>query len=812
MNVSLRWLRQYLDLPLDPETLRDLLTSLGLEVEGMHRLQSGHNGLAGIVVGRVLTCEKHPEADRLSLCTVDIAVGDPLHIVCGAPNVAAGQKVLVATPGAEVLGKDGQPFTIKKGRIRGADSEGMICAEDELGLGHDHAGILVLDPAAVTGTPAAVHLGLEEDWILEVGLTPNRSDATNHLGIARDILAALRVREGYTGELRAPDVSAFRPGSGAEVKVIVESPLACPRYSGLTITGLQVGPSPEWLRQALTAIGERPINNVVDATNYVLHELGQPLHAFDLDRISDRTIRVKTLADGTPFLALDEQERRLGPDDLMICDSQSRPLCMAGVFGGASSGVSASTTAIFLESAYFDPTHIRRSSTRHSLRTEAARIYEKGADPEITLYALQRAALLITEVAGGEVSAPVSDHYPVHVAPARITLRFERVRMLSGVPFGNDQILRIILAMGMPVLEEHADHLLVQVPGNKSEVTREVDLIEEILRVYGYDQVPEPGRMSVSVQTSPRPDPQLLREQVAERLCARGFHEAMNLSLDQSARYQQILPDRHPALVRIHNTANMHLDAMRPELLPNMLDSVRHNLNRQQPDLRLFEFGKTYRCDGDQIVECNRLLILLTGRREPEHWLNSGRAEADLYTLKAEVQAILRMLRIQGWQEQADESGLFAPGQSWRRGPKEFLRFGAVDGALLDHWGLDQTVWAADLDWDALLQAAPRKDLETSSLLRFPTMRRDLALVVDRSQPYAELETLARKTEKKLLQGVELFDVFVSEERLGPDKKSCALSFRFADPTRTLTDTEVDAVMEKLIQAYETKLGAEIRR
>lgn len=813
MKVSLRWLRQYLDLPQDQDTIRDLLTSLGLEVEGMECLQAGHNGLAGIVVGEVRTCEKHPEADRLHLCTVHIGTGPDLHIVCGAPNVAAGQKVLVATPGAEVLGKDGQPFTIKKGRIRGADSEGMICAEDELGLGHDHAGILVLDSAAVPGTPAATFLELHPDWIFEIGLTPNRSDATNHLGIARDLYAALVVRHGYTGRLTPPDVQGFHTDNTSHpVQVIVENSMACPRYAGLTISGISVGPSPEWLRQALVAIGERPINNVVDVTNYVLHELGQPLHAFDLSAITDRVIRVKTLPDGTPFQSLDEQERRLGPDDLMICDGQSQPLCMAGVFGGLHSGVHDGTTAIFLESAYFHPGYIRRSSTRHQLRTEAARIYEKGADPEVVIYALERAALLICQLTGGVVSSTITDHYPEKIIPARVMVRTTRVRELTGVDFSEDDIRRILLALGMPILEEADGHFTVQVPGNKSEVTREVDVIEEILRIYGYDQVPEPGRMQVSVQAQTRPDPVRVREQVSAMLSARGFSEAMNLSLDQSARYQRILSEYAPHLVRIHNTANIHLDCLRPDLLPNMLESVLRNHNRQQPDLRMYEFGKTYRQEGQEVVENNRLLLLLTGRRVPEGWLNERRQEADFYTLKADVQSVLRLLRVQGWQEQAADAASLTPGMSWRRGPRELLRLGAVAPEVLDALDIDQTVWVADLDWDALLQAIPRKDMETRSLLRFPVVRRDLALVLDQQQPYAEIEALARKTEKRLLLGVELFDIFTSEEHLGPGKKSCAVSFRFADPEKTLTDGEIDAVMERLIAAYQSKLGALIRQ
>jgi phenylalanyl-tRNA synthetase beta chain len=814
MKISLNWLNQYFDNPLSPEHTLDLLTSLGLEVEGSEKSEAGYNGLQGILVGEVLTCVKHPEADRLSLCTVYIGAESPLHIVCGAPNVAAGQKVLVATSGAEVLGKDGKPFTIKKGRIRGADSEGMICAEDELGLGTDHAGILVLDQTAIPGTRAGDQLGLKEDWIIEIGLTPNRSDATNHLGVARDLYAALKVRHQVDGKLVPPDVSGFKAGKDANgVSVIVENHNACPRYSGITLSGLKVGPSPEWLRQALTAIGERPINNVVDATNYVLHELGQPLHAFDLDKIQGKTIRVKMLDTYLPFVSLDGQERVLNQTDLMICDGDSRPMCMAGIFGGLHSGVSEQTTSIFLESAYFDPGTIRRSSTRHGLRTEAAKIYEKGADPEVTIYALERAALLISELTGGHISSSIFDIYPEKVAPARVLVRLEKVCALTGVPFTTADLHRIFEAMGMPVLEEKNGHFTVQVPGNKSDVTREVDVIEEILRIYGYDQVPEPGRMSVSVQTMAKPDPVGLREKVAGLLSSRGFSEAMNLSLDQSGRYQKFLVGHFPDLVKIHNTSNMHLDCLRPAMLPNMLESVLRNHNRQQADLRMYEFGKTYRREGDQIIETNRLLLVMTGRREAESWLNTSRTAIDFYTLKSEVTAIMRLLRIQGWQEQSvpAEDGL-EPGISWCRGPQELVKLGAASGEIMEDMDIDQTVWVADFNWDLLLKALPAKDLETAPLNRFPTVRRDLALVLDKQVAYKDVEALARKTEKKLLQSVELFDVFESAEALGEGKKSCAISFRFADAEKTLTDGEIDAVMDKLIQGYESKLGAVIRR
>jgi phenylalanyl-tRNA synthetase beta chain len=813
MKISLQWLRNYIDLPLTPEETRDWLTSLGLEVEGTEQLRAGHNGLDGIVVGEVLTCQKHPDADRLSLCTVAIATDTPLQIVCGAPNVATGQKVLVATPGAEVLGRDGTPFTIKKGKIRGAVSEGMICAEDELGIGESHEGILVLRADAVPGTPAAKQLDIQEDWTYEIGLTPNRSDATHHFGVARDLYAALRVRQGFEGSLKAPDVSAFRSGPATDFRIIVEDERACPRYAGLILSGLHVGPSPDWLRQALANIGERSINNVVDVTNYVLHELGQPLHAFDLDKIAGRTIRVKTLAEGTPFTTLDAQERRLSAEDLMICDGNSRPLCMAGVFGGLDSGVTDTTSSLFLESAWFDPTYIRRSSMRHGLRTEAAKIFEKGADHEVVLYALQRAALLIQEVAGGTISSTIIDQYPRPFPAVKVPVRLQRVCSLTGVAFTRKQLHFIIQALGMPILEDTETHFLVQIPGAKSDVTREVDVIEEVLRVWGYDQVPDPGHIRYSVGFRQKPDPVHIGSQISLLLSARGYCECMNLSLDQSVRYEERMPDKASGLIRIHNTSNVHLDCMRADMLPNMLDTVLHNTNRQQADLRLFEFGKTYYQQNGQPVEGHRLLLLLCGRREGDSWLKSSRAQVDFYTLKADVQAVLAALRVEGWQEKAtEEEGSLQPGLVWHRGHQPLVRMGLVNPDLSEAWGLDVPLWAADFDWDNLLECIPAKPRQTTSLLRFPTVRRDLALVVDQGVKYHDIEAIARQIEKKRLLSVDLFDVYVSVEHLGEGKKSCTVTFRFGDASKTMTDKEIDDIMSRLEASYADKLHAVIRR
>lgn len=813
MKVSLNWLKQYLEIKLPAEEVGHLLTGLGLEVEGMEVLQAGHNGLEGVVVGEILTCEKHPEADRLSLCTVDINDGEPLSIVCGAPNVRQGQKVLVATIGTEVLDKEGSPFKIKKGKIRGAESAGMICAEDELGIGHSHEGILVLASEAQAGTPAAQQLGLEEDVVFEIGLTPNRSDATNHIGVARDLLAAMKIRHGYTGSLKMPTLTPIQSTSGPDdFKITVENTVACPRYSGIIIRGIKVGPSPEWLRQALTAIGERSINNIVDITNFVLHELGQPLHAFDLNQISGGAIRVKNLPAGTKFRALDDQEYTLHEEDLMICDSHSQPLCMAGVFGGLHSGVGESTTDIFLESALFEAIAIRRTSTRHNLRTEAARIFEKGADVAMIPLALQRAVNLIQEIAGGEISSPVIDCYPEEIEPIKVMVRMGKVNGLTGLTLDHATVRRILEALEMSILEESPDHFVVAIPGNKGEVTREVDVIEEILRICGYDNVPEPEKMMISIQPTAKPNRNYLRQQITAILSARGYSEGMNLSLDQSARYEKVWPGFDPAtLVKIHNTSNVHLDCMRAALWPNMLDSVLHNLNRQQTDIRLFEMGKTYQKVEAGLTETNRLIMVVSGRREPKNWLNSGRTEADLYTLKSDVQAIAQAFRLEGLRETPVEHAILQPAISWQRGPLEIGVLGAVSPEILSEWGIKQPVWIADLNWDALLGALPKKALATTSLNRFPTVRRDLAMVLDATTPYADIEAVVRKSIKKPLQTVELVDVYTSAEQLGPEKKSYAISLSFANPEKTLTDQEIDKMMETLISNL-GQLKAEIRK
>jgi len=816
MNVSLRWLRQYIDTKdLSPETIGDILTSTGLEVEGMEEVETIPGGLHGLVIGEIKECGKHPGADRLSLTKVDVGGDELLSIVCGAPNVAAGQKVVVATVGAELHPVEGDPFTIKKGKIRGEVSEGMICAEDEIGLGQSHAGIIVLPADAKVGQAARDHYGVETDYVYEIGLTPNRSDATNHLGVAYDLAAALRVNHHHQGEVQPPSVAAFKvANTDLQIPVEVRNTEACPRYSGVTISNLTIKESPDWLKARLNAVGVRPINNVVDITNFVLHELGQPLHAFDLEEIKGKKIIVETLPAKTKFQSLDEIERELHEEDLMICDGQENPMCIGGVFGGIKSGVKSSTTAIFLESAHFDPEFIRRTSMRHNLRTDAAKVYEKGSDPNITVFALKRAALLLQELAGGVVSSEVIDIYPVEKAPARIKVRYQRVNELIGVNIPPAKVHGILEAMGMTIIESNDEAFTVEVPTNKSDVLREVDMIEEILRIYGFNNVPIPSKVTTSMAIAPSPSPSEIRNKIGDLLAAQGFNEMMALSLSESRYYlaqETLVPTEE--LVYVNNTSNVHLDIMRPHMVYSGLEAIIRNQNRQESDLRLFEFGRTYRKEGEGFEEINRLTLFLTGRRQPESWLADDQAMVSYYGLKANVDGILTRLGIQGYQqEEVTEKGVIAYGTRYFRGSKELVRFGRLQGSLLKGMDIKGEVFYADFNWDNVFQALPKKRVQFTELNKYPSMRRDLALVVDQGVKFSDIASIAGKAAKKLLRETNHFNLYVNEDQLGAGKKSYAVSFIFEDASRTLKVQEVDKVMEKIMTTCESQLGAQIRR
>ncbi len=815
MKVSFNWLKQYLDIDLPPDELGALLTALGLEVEGMEDVQSIPGGLKGVVIGEVVECRSHPDADHLSVTRVNIGNGDPLPIVCGAPNVAAGQKVVVATVGSTIYPVEGDPLTLKKVKLRGEVSEGMICAEDELGLGHSHDGILVLPPEAEVGMPASDYFEVETDVVYEIGLTPNRSDATNHLGVARDLAAYLRVNHDHGGAIHWPDVSAFQvENHNQTVEVEVEAPEACPRYSGLSLEGIEVKESPDWLKRRLRAIGLRPINNVVDATNFVLHELGQPLHAFDLDAIPSKEIVVKTLPSGSSFTTLDEVERTLSSEDLMICDGEENGLCIAGVFGGLGSGVTRKTTRLFLESAHFDPKWIRRTSMRYNLRTDAAKVYEKGSDPNITVYALKRAALLIQELAGGTIASDIIDRYPQPIRPAAVRVRPAQVNRLLGLELTSRELLRILEALDMEAEKQGEDELQVRVPTNKSDVTREADVIEEILRIYGYDKVPIPEKIHSAMAIAAYPEPNELRDAVSQLLISRGFLEMMGLSLSESRYYIEgpnpgIAPDD---LVYINNTSNVHLDVMRPTMLITGLEAIRYNQNRQQQDLKLFEFGKTYRQAEGSISETEHLALFLTGARWRESWLFDREQAVTFYTLKAMVESVLMRLGISRFQQDVLKDERFQYGLTYHRGPVVLAELGQVPLAISQAMDIRTSVLYADLHWENLAAAVKPDGLTFQEINRFPAVRRDLALVVDNSVKFQDIASIAKKYGKKLLKTTDLFDVYENEEQLGAGKKSYAVSFVLEHPEKTLKDKEVDKLMDQLIQAYEAQLGASIRR
>ena len=859
MKVSLNWIRDFLDLNKTPAEIADILTSLGLEVEGWEAVKPSPVDLDKVLTGVVVECERIPDTDHLSATKVD--VGDPRQpglrsIVCGAPNVAVGQKVFVALPGANVFSKDGQLFTIAERKVRGVPSQGMICAEDELGLGHDHAGIMVLPADTPLGLSAARYFKQDTDVVYEIGLTPNRADATNHLGVARDLLAWLRQNENPAATLRIPAApaiqSAIRPEASGQsaIQVSVENTEACPRYTGVLIRGVEVKESPEWLKNRLLAVGQRPINNVVDITNYVRVELGQPLHAFDAGQIRGGKVIVKTLPAGTIFKSLDEVDRKLFAEDLMICDGESNLMCIGGVFGGATSGVTERTVDVFLESAFFDPKWIRRSMLRHNLRTDAAWCFEKGVDPNGCLIALQRAVSLILQLAGGDIASEVTDIYPDAVQPARVPVEYDRINTLIGEMLPAQTIRNILSALGIGMEAETSTGFIAVIPTNKPDVTREVDVVEEILRVYGLDTVPMPAQIRTSVEITPRPDPDAVRSIIADFLAANGFNECMNLSLTNSAYHTgdgALLPFPKETLVYVYNTANQGLDCMRPTMLFSGLETIRHNQNRQNPDLRLFEFGKVYERGptpipstegegglpsfqsydrkserdrapfpefsvGGVTHETPRLALFLTGAHSPESWQPAAKKEVDFFTLKACVQNLLTRLGINGYQETVVQDTPFRLALRYHRGQQELVTFGGVLPAIYRKMDIKNPVLFADFNFGYLLEALSGNRIQFRELNKFPVVRRDLALILNQGVSFSEIRQLATKTAKKVLKEVNLFDVFEDEQKIGAGKKSYAVSFLFEDPEKTLQDKEIDALMQQLQQAFEHKLNAIIRK
>jgi phenylalanyl-tRNA synthetase beta chain len=812
MTISFDWLKTLFPTQLPAAEVAALLTGSGLEVESLEELESIPGGLRGVVLGTVLTCERHPDADKLSLTTV--AVGDeaPRQIVCGAPNVAAGQRVVVALEGAMLHPSTGEPFKIKKSKIRGAASEGMICAEDEIGLGQSHAGIMVLDTALPDGTPAADYFGLGSDTVLEIGLTPNRADAASHYGVARELRALL----GQPAHL--PDVSAFAtPASGESIRVTIEDDQACPRYAGLLLDNVQVGPSPEWLQRRLRSIGLSPINNVVDVTNFVLHELGQPLHAFDADQLTGAAIRVKRAEAGEKFVTLDGVERTLLADDLVIANAQGEPLALAGVFGGKTSGVGEGTTRVFLESAYFAPAVVRRTSQAHGLKTDASFRFERGTDPYMVPTALRRAALLLQAVAGAHLAAPVVDEFPHAIPNNQVRLRLDRVSRLIGQEIGEAKIREILTGLGIQIEQEtagepthSAKEWLLAVPPYKVDVTREADVIEEILRIYGFNNVAlRPHNAASFLSPFPNPDPEVIRQKVASLLSGQGFSEILTNSLT-NAQYFEKADEPVASLVRILNYNSQDLNVMRPALLHSGLEVVRHNLNRRQRDLKLYEFGRTYqRTAAGKYQEKTMLGIWLTGAATAETWQHPSQ-KTTFHDAAAAVQQVLAALGHAQPAPQPTQHPYLAGGLALLVQNQPVGNVGAVSPAVLKRLDVSQPVWYAELDWDWLLKKY-KASLVARELPKFPEVRRDLSLVVDKGVTFDQLRTIAQRTEKKLLQGLNVFDVYEGD-RLEAGKKSYSVSFTLQDPTQTLTDQAIDQVMQRLIQQFEKQAGALIRK
>jgi len=822
MKISYNWLKKYLQLDLDPEHVSLILTDCGLEVEGIEHYESLKGGLQGVFIGEVISCVKHPDSDHLNVTTVNIGKPDLLHIVCGAANVAAGQKVPVATIGT-VLYNGNESFEIKKSKIRGEVSEGMICAEDELGLGDSHAGIMILDLSAKVGTSAKDYFGLYEDAVYEIGLTPNRSDATSHYGVARDLAAAINNRNDEKGGLKLslPSVKAFKiDNHELPIHVIVEAPEACPRYSGVTIKGVKVAPSPEWLQHYLKAIGLRPINNIVDVTNFVLMELGQPLHAFDADQIKGNKVIVRKLNKGTKFITLDGLTRELGAEDLMICNTEEG-MCIGGVFGGIQSGVTTGTGNIFLESAYFDPTHIRKTSKAHGLKTDASFRFERGTDPNITIYALKRAALLIQELAGGTISSEIEDVYPKPIENKIIEISFKRVNKLIGKTIDPLIIRSILESLEIIVLQQSEEGMLLSVPPFKADVDREADIIEEILRIYGYNNIEIGERLNSTLSYRPKPDVEKMRNIIADFLVANGFCEIMTNSLTKTDYYQDNQEFLAENCVRVLNPLSRDLEVMRQTLLYGGLESIAYNYNRKANDLRFFEFGNVYTYNSSKATEQNvtkkynerqQLAIYLSGREEEENWKNSD-ANIDFFDLKKIIYGILVRLGIKEKEITAETiSGKSIPqGLRLIVRQKEVAAFGVISNSLNKQFDLKHPVYYASLYWNDIIRICGNNSVTFTEISRYPEVRRDLALVINKETTFADIQRIANQYGKKILRRVNLFDVYEGD-KIEAGKKSYAVSFTLQDEEKTLAEKEIDAFMNRMMMGFEKELGAVIRK
>ena len=814
MKISHNWLKDYLECDLSPEAVAEALTSIGLEVDSLEQVEEIPGGLAGVIVAEVVECVEHPDSDHLHITKLNTGEGELLQVVCGAPNVAAGQKVLLATVGT-VLGED---FKIKKSKIRGVESFGMICAEDELGIGESHDGIMVLEPEAVVGTPAKEYLGLATDAIIEIGLTANRVDAASHIGVARDLYAYLR-HNGVPCEFKLPDVSAWEDNdSEGAVPVEVAAPDGAPRYTGTTIKGVKVASSPEWLQKKLLAIGLRPINNIVDITNFVLHEIGQPLHAFDLAKIEGGKVVVRRAEEGEKFVTLDGVERTLSSADLMVANTV-KPMCLAGVFGGEESGVTESTTDVFLESAYFNPVSIRKSSKRHGLKTDASFRYERGADPLVVEYAAKRAALLIQELAGGQIAGRMQEFYPEKIEKKIVDLDYDRIENFVGKKIGHDVIEGILEGLAYEFLEKTPAGAKVAVPSYMIDVYRECDIVEEILRIYGYNNIELPQAMRMSVNAPQKPEPELVRKSIADFLAANGFVETMNNSLTKSEYYSKLKTYPEERCVRIMNPLSSDLNVMRQTLLLNGLEVIAYNINRQSTNIKTFEYGSVYsfnpETDGktlDSYEEHTCYALFMSG--QPEKSWRTDPGKGSYFQLKGYLELLLKRFGcdIYSLETEAAPADLFSEGLAYNL-PGSHQRLavmGTVAPARLRSFGIRQPVFAAEINWPVLFELVKRNKIRYKELPKFPEVRRDLALLLDESVNYADLRRSALRVGKKLLKQVSLFDVYRGD-KIAEGKKQYALSFVLQDLEKTLTDNDVERIMSKLLSTFQNEFGAVLR-
>ena len=808
MKISYNWLKQFLQVDWEENKTSELLTDLGLEVEGIETKESIKGSLEGILVGEVLTCVQHPNADRLKITTVDLGTGDPVQIVCGAPNVAAGQKVPVATIGTTLYDDKGVGFKIKKGKIRGEESHGMICAEDELGLGTSHDGILILNKKLKVGTPAAEVFNIETDQVFEIGLTPNRADAMSHYGVARDFRAGL-IQHGINLELITPSVSDFHVEQRRlRIDVEVENKDLAPRYCGISIVDIEVKDSPEWIQNRLKSIGITPKNNIVDITNYVLHELGQPLHAFDASKIKGNKVIVKTLAQGTKFTTLDEVERELHSEDIMICDAESNPLCIAGVFGGINSGVSKKTTSIFLESAYFNPVSIRKTAKRHALNTDASFRFERGIDINFVKYALKRAAILIKEYANGKIASDVIDFYPEKIEDFQVFLSYESAFRLIGQEIDKETIKNILASLEIKISSETEGGLGLTIPSYRVDVQREADIIEEILRVYGYNNIKFSHKLNTSISFDSNKDISL-ENIVANQLTTLGFNETManSLTKEEYSSFSENLKSEFN--VTMLNPLSNDLKVMRQSLLFSGLESISYNLNRKNNSLKLYEFGKTYHKYEKGYQEDKHLTIFVSGARTKDSW-TSLTQKSEFFYLKGIVMSILERIGVTNIKTSPVKSDVFSEGIVLSLGKNKLVEFGVIKKKILKEFGIKQEVLFADFDWTSILSISGKKKIKVSMLPKFPSVKRDLALLLDLKITFKEIYDLAFQSERNLLKDVGLFDVYQGD-KLPEGKKSYAVSFVLQDNNKTLEDRQIDKIMQKLQQSFEKNLGAVLR-